>query len=206
MIMAGIVTGFLTIYFGSRYYKGRFEKEIEKISLYYFFTVLLCGTAGWLFYEYGYDMTKALRLIILAAALVIIGKIDSLEKIIPNLFIAYLAVVRTILLVADCVGNMSQAGIILSAAVLGIIYGSVVFIIARIFAKGSIGMGDIKLFAVIGYYLGSTSVIPAIIMSLLVAMFYGIMMICRKKMTMKDTISFGPYIAIGTILVIIIGG
>lgn len=206
MIIVGVVTGLLTIYFGSRYYKQRFEKEIEKIGVYCFFTALLCGTAGWLFYEYGYDITKALRLIILAAALVIIGKIDSLERIIPNLFIVYLAVMRTILLTADCVANMSQAGIILSAAVLGILYGSIVFIIARIFAKGSIGMGDIKLFAVIGYYLGSTSVIPAIIMSLLVAMVYGIIMICRKKMTIKDTISFGPYIAIGTIIVIIIGG
>lgn len=206
MIITGIVTGLLTIYFGSRYYKGRFEKEIEKIKFYYLLTALLCGMAGWLFFEYGYGITKALRLIILAAALVIIGKIDSLERIIPNLFILYLAVMRTIILVADCVGNMSQAGIILSSAVLGIVYGSVVFIIARIFAKGSIGMGDIKLFAVIGYYLGSTSVIPAIIMSLLVAMVYGIIMVCRKKMTMKDTISFGPYIAIGTILVIIIGG
>ena len=95
--------------------------------------------------------------------------------------------------------------VIVLSSVLGIVYGSVIFLVIRLFSKDSIGMGDIKLFSVIGFYIGSTAILPAMFITSIFALVYGVVMIARKAISKKDTMSFGPFIAAGTIVTMILG-
>lgn len=72
-------------------------------------------------------------------------------------------------------------------------------------SRGGIGMGDIKLFAVIGAYVGSGSVAASMLLSMIAAAVFSGVMIARKKLKIKDEIALGPFVAIGTILTLLIG-
>lgn len=205
IIALGIVFAIASLVFGKIYYQKRFDKVLDIKFVWYIVLPCICGLSAYMFERYGYGITKEIRLLFLMAALFIIGEIDSREQIIPNKILIVLLILRTVLLIVDCICYPQEILAILLSAGLGMIYGSAVFLIARIFTKKSIGMGDIKLFGVIGYYLGSSSIFPALIVSLIVAMVYGLSRVIRKKMTVKDSISFGPSIAIGTILVMFLG-
>lgn len=206
-IILAVSCSLIISYLSDKYYTKRFDEKIKNIYRIYICSAAICGMVGFLYSTdaYGYGITKAIRYFVLIAALIMLGKIDNLKLIIPNGILIFLIIVRTIILVTDLIEHSSFAFLILSSAGLGIIYGSIVFLIVRLFAKKSIGMGDIKLLAVVGYYLGSTSIIPALVVSLIIAAVYSLIMLIRKKMTLKDTFSFAPYIAAGTIIILTLG-
>lgn len=205
LMIAGVGILCLTLLGGSRYYQRRFEKEALFQIRHYIAYALLLGAAPFLFWDYGYGVLKILKLLILMSMLIVIGKIDKQERIIPNMLLLILIICRFLLLVGELLSYPQQGFVILLSIFLGMVYGSVIFLVAKLMVPKSIGMGDVKLFGVIGAYLGSSGIFQAMVVSLFIAMIYGLIMIVRKKLTMKDSLTFGPYIAIGTILVLILG-
>jgi len=74
-----------------------------------------------------------------------------------------------------------------------------------VFKKDAMGMGDLKLLVVIGVYIG----FPAVFISLFLGSFAACIAImiglALKRQSLKATLPFGPFIAIGS-LVFILGG
>ncbi len=94
------------------------------------------------------------------------------------------------------VGLLPGSGFLLLIAILGVI----------IYKSDEVmGMGDVKIFAPIGIFLGW----KMCTLSLLISMFLGgltsILLIVFKIKKRKDTIPFGPFIAIASLIVILWG-
>lgn len=164
-----------------------------------------CVGMTWIFSQYDYGPLKSIRYLLLLAVLYPIARKDAREKIIPNRWLAYILVCRIILFAAEivCFPDLwleNVTFILFGGAISG-----AVFLVAYVISRHAIGMGDVKLFAVIGLCLGFRTTYLVMIMSLILSAFYGVGMVLRKKKSMKDEIAFGPFIAVGTFIILFIG-
>lgn len=74
------------------------------------------------------------------------------------------------------------------------------FLLMLLVFKNSIGMGDIKLFALIGLYKGLWGAIGSVFLSLCASFIVSLFLLISRKKTRNDSIPFGPCIFAGTIL------
>jgi leader peptidase (prepilin peptidase)/N-methyltransferase len=130
--------------------------------------------------------------VILAAAV-----IDAGHRIIPNRLVYPALVVFTLVVVA---GWAAGEGIHLTGALAGFLaFGGGLFVIAFVSPRG-MGMGDVKLAALIGLVLGSIGmryVAVAAGAAILAGGLGGIALMAAGKKGRKQTIPFGPYLAAG---------
>ena len=72
-----------------------------------------------------------------------------------------------------------------------------ILFVGNLICKKGMGYGDIKLFGVIGYYVGPQTVLGVLFFSLLFAAVYSILLLLMKKIKAKDEIPFVPFIFAG---------
>lgn len=92
-----------------------------------------------------------------------------------------------------------------SSMIMGfIVGGGIPYLVTFIYykARGQIGLGggDIKLFAILGIYLGPMLIIQNIFLSCFVGAIFSLVLLIAKKMDMKNPIPFGPFIIIVAVL------
>jgi leader peptidase (prepilin peptidase)/N-methyltransferase len=132
--------------------------------------------------------------LIFVAALVAITRIDLEHRIIPNRVLAPLAV-AALVLTAVFEPHQLPERLIAGAAAGG-------FLLAAALAyPGGMGMGDVKLAAVMGLVLGR-AVAPALLVALLAGTLAGIAVMARHgvKQGRSTKIPFGPFLALGGIV------
>ncbi len=167
--------------------------------------VTMCLITCIYLYSYNSDILEQIKAIIFCLVLVSVAAIDYRKNVIPNYLLLILLVSRVVIFALEFAisENALQSlinNIILSAIVVAF------FVMLLLIFKNSIGMGDIKLFAVMCLYLNTINSISAIFLSLMTSFFISIVLMILKKKKRKDTISFGPSILIGTILAVCILG
>ncbi|WP_342664263.1 prepilin peptidase [Aneurinibacillus terranovensis] len=86
------------------------------------------------------------------------------------------------------------------AHLIGMALGFILFYLIAVVSRGGMGGGDIKLFAVVGLYLGYPLLLLTILLSTLLGTFYGILVMIFKGAGRKTEVPFGPFIALGSIL------
>ena len=138
------------------------------------------------FSKYGYHWLKAVRYMILTVFMVFLGFIDQQKTIIPNKLLLFMFVIRAVILAGEITVKL-------------------IFFLARIFSRKSVGMGDVKLAAVLGWYLGGSLIWFDIVVSLSLAALYSIVQLILKKLNMKDSIPLAPFFSVGTILILLLG-
>jgi leader peptidase (prepilin peptidase) / N-methyltransferase len=132
--------------------------------------------------------------LIFVAALVAITRIDLEHRIIPNRIVGPLAV-AALVLTAVFEPHQLPERLIAGAAAGG-------FLLAAALAyPGGMGMGDVKLAAVMGLVLGR-AVAPALLVALLAGTLAGIAVMARHgvKQGRSTKIPFGPFLALGGIV------
>lgn len=166
---------------------------------------VLFGLGGWLMSAYGYHVLKAVRYWILMYGLVLIGLVDGRKKIIPNKAVLVLLGIRTVLLVAEmaCFPQLILEIVVSSTA--GLAGGGLLFLTVGLIAKKGIGMGDVKLIGVMGYYLGFKVLMSNLIITLTLTVLGGITALIFRKASWKSEIPFAPFAAAGTIITILMG-
>lgn len=92
----------------------------------------------------------------------------------------------------------------------GIVFGGgVLLLIGVVYRKlrgrEGMGMGDVKLLAMLGAFLGATSLLFIIITSSLIGSIVGLSIMFYKKEDMKAMIPFGPFLSLGAVLYLFIG-
>ena len=153
-------------------------------------TALLCvavvvvlgpGTQAWL----------ALALVLL---LVPVTFIDLDYRIIPNVLMA-IGAVSALALVAVLQPDALVEHLLAAAGAGGFL------LVAAVAYPAGMGMGDVKLAAVLGLFLG-TAVAPAMFVAMLAGSVVGALIIARKgaKEGRKTAIPFGPYLAFGALV------
>jgi len=144
--------------------------------------------------------TAALVLgLVLVAFLVPIALIDLDHRIIPNRITAPAAVV------AIGLGLALDPGGELERLIAGVAAGTLLAAPALLRPSG-MGLGDAKLVAVLGLYLGA-AVVPALFVAFIVGTIVGIVIIARKGMAQgrKTAVPFGPFLALGAVVGVLAG-
>jgi leader peptidase (prepilin peptidase) / N-methyltransferase len=84
-------------------------------------------------------------------------------------------------------------------SLIGAITGFVLLLIVALVSKGGMGMGDVKLYAVLGFVLGFKLVLLSFFFSTLFGAVIGGLALLFKIVKRKQPFPFGPFIAAGTL-------
>ena len=119
-----------------------------------------------------------------------IAYVDRKEERIPNVLLLVLLAGYPLRLFSVPVGE----------SLLGALFGGGIFLAAYALSRGKIGMGDCKLMAVLGLYLGQARVAGVMLLSLLLAAVFGIVMIALRRMNRKSRLPFAPFVLAALLL------
>lgn len=128
--------------------------------------------------------------LVFVATLVAVTLTDLEQRLIPNKILLVAAVLGVAIAAVGETGSLPERVIAAAAA------GGLLFAAALAYPRG-MGLGDVKLAATMGLFLGR-SVAPAIFVALLVGSLVGLAMIARRgAAARKQAIPFGPFLALG---------
>jgi leader peptidase (prepilin peptidase) / N-methyltransferase len=136
--------------------------------------------------------------LVFVSMLLAITLTDLERRIIPNKVLAVASVIGLAIILASDPSSLPER----AAAAAGA--GGVLFLAALAY-PGGMGMGDVKLAAAMGLFLG-VEVIPAMLIGLLAGSLVGIAMMIRLgAAARKRAIPFGPFLALGGVTALFAG-
>ncbi|HVC06456.1 MAG TPA: prepilin peptidase [Solirubrobacterales bacterium] len=136
--------------------------------------------------------------LVFVTLLVAVTLTDLERRIIPNRILLVAAGAGLIITAVGDPGSLPERALAAAAA------GGLLFVVALAY-PGGMGLGDVKLAAVMGLFLGR-SVAPAILVALLAGSLVGLVMIARDGAgARKRAIPFGPFLALGGVVGLLFG-
>ena len=181
---------------------GKCRKCKKPISSQYLFVEILSAVSfGIVYFNFGISITTLL-LIILNLSFIIIFFIDLKHYIIPNV-ITFPLMALGFLKSFDPHLNPIFPNYINS--LIGGVFGygiicSIIFFYKQVRKKEGMGLGDAKLFGVIGFWFGWLAIPFIIFLSSVIALLSVVPSLLKNSRTMSSQIPFGPYIIIGTLI------
>jgi leader peptidase (prepilin peptidase)/N-methyltransferase len=146
----------------------------------------------------GFEPRLALLMFALGAALIIVTFIDIAHRIIPDTI-----TLPSILIgpgAAFVVGHISVteslAGIVVGGGILWLI--AVVY--ERLRSREGMGLGDVKLLAMIGGLLGFKAALFTLLVSSVVGAVVGLVLMALKRNRLDSEIPFGPFLALAALV------
>jgi leader peptidase (prepilin peptidase)/N-methyltransferase len=145
------------------------------------------------------DVTQIALGLALVTLLVPMVLIDLEHRLIPNRLTLPFAVL------ALALGVVLDPGIVAEQLIAGAAAGGFFLVAALVHPRG-MGMGDVKLAAVLGLYLGR-AVAPAIFAGLIAGVLAGAAIMVRKGAAegRRTKVPFGPFLALGALVAIFCG-
>jgi leader peptidase (prepilin peptidase) / N-methyltransferase len=143
----------------------------------------------------------------LAVCAIPLGYVDAAVKRLPNLLTgsAFAGTAGLLLIASATGGHWSTLGRCLIG---GVAFAAFCLVLAIISPSG-MGLGDVKLAASLGAalaWLSWTALIAGIFAGFLLASGYGVALLVRGRANRKTQIPFGPFMIVGTFLVLLIVG
>lgn len=139
----------------------------------------------------------------------LLAKVDYHEKKIPNKIVLALLILRVVFLVYEVWVNVDYWKTVLVYPFLGAAIGGVILAVAMLISRKGVGMGDVKMFIVIGAFVGSTEILATMFYTFLISAIGGICLLITKKASLKDSIPMAPFACAGVALeylLLMIGG
>ncbi|MGN6664756.1 MAG: prepilin peptidase [Solirubrobacterales bacterium] len=158
------------------------------LGLAYFATVLVLR----------HDPAQMAMGLVLATALMAVTITDLERRIIPNKILLVTMIIGLVIAAVFDTSSLPERAIAAVAA------GGLLFLAALIYPSG-MGLGDVKLAAVMGFFLGR-NVAPALLVALVAGSVVGLAMIAREGASArKKAIPFGPFLALGALVGLLAG-
>lgn len=144
------------------------------------------------------DPTEVALGLVFVFTLLAVTLTDLELRVIPNKILIVATVLAVVIAAVGDPSSLSERAISAAAA------GGILFLVVLAYPKG-MGLGDVKLTAVMGLYLGR-DVAPAVLVALLVGSGVGLAMIARRgAAARKQAIPFGPFLALGGVVGLLAG-
>lgn len=183
--------------------KGKCKNCSASISIQYplveLFTAILTGLIA---YKFGYGW-HAFMAILLAWSLIALAVIDFNTTLLPdNITLPFLWL--------GILVNYFDLFCSLHDSVLGAVIGYLsLWLVFHLFklitGKEGMGYGDFKLLALLGAWLGWQYILPIILISSVVGSVIGITLIVTKLLPRDKPTPFGPYLALGGMICLLLG-
>lgn len=158
-------------------------------------------------------------------SLLIMSVIDFREKLIPdgiNIFIflsGFLVIIVEYFYRGSIFLEMGQRSLLGNYALIfpggtnfpwnhffGALFGIILFGGLFLLSRGrGMGLGDVKLAGALGFFMGWPDAALALVSSFIIGALFSLILIGLKRKTMKDFIPFGPFMALGVILIYLFG-
>jgi leader peptidase (prepilin peptidase)/N-methyltransferase len=136
--------------------------------------------------------------LVFVTMLAVVTLTDLEQRIIPNKVLLTGAVLCVAIAAPTDPGGLPERAIAAAAA------GGILFLVVLAYPQG-MGLGDVKLTATMGLFLGR-AVAPAIFIALLVGSAVGLALIARHgSQARKMAIPFGPFLALGGVVAMLVG-
>ena len=134
--------------------------------------------------------------------LLVITAVDLEHQLILNWLIYPAAPIATALSIwpsrPDIVPDIEHAAI-------GLGIGLILFLLIALLSRGGMGLGDVKMAALMGIILGYPNVLVAIFLAIVAGGIIAIVLLATRKKGRKQGIPFGPFLALGTMLALLWG-
>ena len=155
-------------------------------------------------YRYSLDGSWRYMLFVLSVAYMGILALTDLHKlVIPNIVIvvalAVWIVIISISLLTDIEAGMEVLGVSLG----GGLFAGIAFLMCYFVSRRTLGGGDIKMAAVLGLYVGGQYILLTLFAGIFVCAIYSVVMLIRKKITLKDGVPLAPFLYLGTIVTLL---
>lgn len=174
------------------------SREVKSSIVYRVFTVLILTIILTIQFRYicEKDSTYVYSLIkwsTLFWGCYLLAWIDYKERIIPNKIILGMCITRIVFLVYELIANSELWKRVLVYPALGALIGALVIGVTLLISGKGVGMGDVKLFLVIGAYVGSTEIFAVMTCSFLASAAVGVVLLIIKKVKLKDSVPMAPF-------------
>jgi len=165
----------------------------QAISIKYPALELLGGVLyAYAFWQFGWSMELALTLT-LTSLLFILTMSDLAYMLIPNKILLFFLPMALIVRYLSPLENWYNP-------IIGGIVGFVLLFVIFLASRRGMGAGDVKLFGLLGIFLGPLHVVIALFVSAFVGSVIGLTLLGTGRVRRKQPIPFVPSIAIGTLL------
>lgn len=144
------------------------------------------------FYQFGWSMQFVLS-ILLTSLLSILVMSDLAYMLIPNKILLFFLPISLIVRYLSPLENWYNP-------IIGGFVGFFLLFVIFLASRQGMGAGDVKLFGVLGIFLGPLHVVIALFVSAFVGSIIGLGLLGLKRVERKQPIPFVPSIAVGTLL------
>lgn len=190
---------------------GRCRKCRVKISLRYPLVELATGLLFLLlFYYFGLSADYFFYLILLFTLLAI-SLIDLEHRIVPNGLVAFGLTAGLIFHLFKFSDRFIKlpAGLLVERsfidALWGFLLGGGIILAIFLVSRGGMGAGDIKLMAMIGFYIGLQGTVITLFLGFIFGALVGIFYMILGKLTRKDALPFAPFLSLGALAAVLWG-
>ena len=181
-----------------RYCKAAVPRRLFWVEL---ATALIFALLSW-----HYGLSPALGIMAFYACLfIIIFVIDLEQGLILNKVVYPGMVVAFLLALYPWPWLTQSIGMRVAYAALGGGIGFTLFLLIALVSRGGMGWGDVKLAALIGLATGFPLVFLAIIMGAILGGIVAVSLVIAKRRKRRETIPFGPFLALAT-MITLLGG
>jgi prepilin signal peptidase PulO-like enzyme (type II secretory pathway) len=160
-------------------------------------TALALLAAPIAFWRFGVDAEGAIGVVFFAALSVLAMK-DLEERRIPNLVVLPAAAIVLLGVAALRPHHLLEA-------VLAGLAAAAFLLLPSLFARGAVGMGDVKLAFLIGLALGRGVVLALLIGCLAASVAGGVLIFREGTSARKTAIAFAPFLALGAVAAVALG-
>jgi leader peptidase (prepilin peptidase)/N-methyltransferase len=182
--------------------RGRCRTCGERISIVYPIVEIVTAVmfvCGYLIY--GWTALLAVRLLF-ACAMIVLFVIDLQHQILPNV------ITLPGIVVGFVMSFLLPPGWL--ASLLGIVFGGgVLFAIMEVYARArgfeGLGMGDVKMLAMIGAFLGWQLMLLTLVLASIAGSVIGVALMATRRGGMKTALPFGTFLALGALVAAVTG-
>ena len=140
-----------------------------------------------------------------ACLFIVIFVIDLEHSLILNKVVYPTMVVALLLSLYPWPWFSESIGMRVAYAAIGGASGFVIFLLIALISRGGMGWGDVKLAALIGLATGFPLVFVAIIMAAILGGIVAVALMIAKKRNRRQTIPFGPFLAVAAMITLLWG-
>ena len=131
--------------------------------------------------------------------------VDFKKSIIPNsLIIAGLIMYLVFALISIFAVGVNAKSFLLISVAGGLIIGGLLLLVMLI-SKNALGMGDVKLFFVVGLMLGLKNCYEVLLISMVIMALTAIVLLLLKKVDRKTAVPMAPFMTIGFMICLALG-